>query len=344
MEIQRLIPFPIVFEITDDLIGSVQKALFESFPDTQRILIVSDAEGAKSYGEYLVKALNTCCYMFIKGGTIVDVRNVEAKIKKEAPDLVLGIGGGRILDTVKLASSRTYIPFVLVPTSLSHDGIISPVAVIDFDGEVRSVGAIAPNGVVVDIGIIEKAPKILKLAGCGDLVSNLSALEDWKLAAKYKGEKIDYFAYMLSKTGARNIIFSEYEPFSRNFLKDLAEGLAASGLSMIIAGNSRPASGAEHLISHALDIILGRKNPHGIQVGVATIFTQALRGKDTGKIIEFYKKIGFPLSPMEIGVDRETFMEAVKLAPATRKGRFTILDIKNSKKVLNEAFDVYYRI
>ncbi len=344
MEIQRLIPFPLIFEITESLELTLKKCLSEHFSDTSKLFIVSDNGGAKKYGEFLVNTLNPCCSIFLKGGTIRDVIEVESIIKDRVPDVVIGVGGGRILDTVKLACSRTFVPFILVPTSLSHDGIISPVAVIDFGGEIKSVGAIAPNGVVVDINIVDKAPKILKLAGCGDLVSNLSALEDWKLAAKYRNEKIDYFAYMLSKTGARNIIYSEYEPFSKDFLKDLAEGLAASGLSMIISGNSRPASGAEHLISHALDAILGRKNPHGIQVGVATIFTQSLRGRDIGRIVDFYRKIGFPLTPMEIGVDRETFMKAVKLAPLTRKGRFTILDIERSMDNLNRAFDLYYTL
>ena len=342
MEIQRLIPFPLVFEITENLDLSLKKSLSEYFSDASRLLIVSDNEGAKEYGEFLVSAFSPCCSIFLKGGTIKDVIDVENIIKNKSPDVVIGVGGGRILDTVKLASSRTFVPFILVPTSLSHDGIISPVAVIDFDGEIKSVGAIAPNGVVVDINIVDKAPKILKLAGCGDLVSNLSALEDWKLAAEYRNEKIDYFAYMLSKTGARNIIYSEYEPFSKSFLKDLAEGLAASGLSMIISGNSRPASGAEHLISHALDAILGKKNPHGIQVGIATIFTQSLRGRDITKLVDFYKKIGFPLTPMEIGIDRETFMKAVKMAPSMRKGRFTILDIEKSRDVLSKAFAIYY--
>lgn len=344
MDIQRLIPFPAVFEITDNFIDAVNKVLLEYFPKMERLFVISDREGAKVYGESLISAKRPCCNIFISGGTIEDVIKVESKIKELNPDILLGIGGGRILDTVKLASFRTYRPFILIPTSLSHDGIISPVAVIDFDGEVRSVGAVAPNGVVVDIKIIEKAPKILNLAGCGDLISNLSALEDWKLAATYKGEKIDYFAFMLSKTGSRNIIFSEHEPFSKGFLKDLAEGLAASGLSMIISGNSRPASGAEHLISHALDEIVGKKNPHGIQVGIATIFTQNLRKRDVSNIVKFYKKIGFPLTPMEIGIDSETFMKAVRLAPLTRKGRFTILDIEKSTETLYKAFEVYYKI
>ncbi len=344
MEIQRLIPFPILFDITDNLGETLKKALFDNFPGRERLLLVSDNNGAKRYGEYLEKILSPEGVLFMRGGTISDVMHLEATIKEKEPDMLIGIGGGRILDTVKMAGFRTYVPFILVPTSLSHDGIISPVAVIDFGKEVKSVGAIAPNGVIVDINIIKEAPSLLKLAGCGDLVSNLSALEDWKLASKYKGEKIDYFAYMLSKTGAKNIILSEHEAFSEDFLKDLAEGLAASGLSMIIAGNSRPASGAEHLISHALDRITDRKNPHGIQVGIATIFTQTLRGKDTQKIINFFKKIGFPLTPMDIGIDKKTFMEAVKLAPSTRKGRFTILDIKNNPMNWEKAFEVYLKL
>lgn len=344
MEIQRLVPFPLVFEITDNLGETLKKALLEYFPEREKILLVSDNGGAKEYGESLEAVLDPYLSVFIQGGSIEDVIYIETIIKDKTPDIIVGIGGGRILDVVKIAAFRTYVPFILVPTSLSHDGIISPVAVIDFGEEVRSVGAIAPNGVVLDINIIKKAPLLLKLAGCGDLVSNLSALEDWKLASKYKGERIDYFAFILSKTGAKNIILSEHEPFSEDFLQDLAEGLAASGLSMIIAKSSRPASGAEHLISHALDRITNRKNPHGIQVGIATIFTLSLRGKDITKIVNFYRKIKFPLTPMDIGIDKDIFIEAVKLAPSTRKGRFTILDIKNNPLDWERAFEVYYKL
>ncbi len=341
MEIQRLIPLPVVFRISDELFNTMKDVLLNEFPVSERILLVSDNGGAKKYGESLEKLPSVCCSEFIRGGSIQDVIHVESVIKSEQVDFVIGVGGGRILDTVKLACSRTFVPFILVPTSLSHDGILSPVAVIDFGDEIKSIRAIAPSGVVVDITVIENAPQFLNLAGCGDLVSNISALEDWELAAKLRGEKIDYFAFLLSKAGARSIIHSEYEPFSRGFLKDLAEGLAFSGISMIIAGNSRPASGAEHLISHALDRILKGKNHHGIQAGIVTLFTQRLRGKPTESIKEFYKKIGFPLSPMEIGIDRDLFMEAVKLAPYTRKNRFTILDVKNKRSDWDKAFEVY---
>lgn len=341
MEVQRLIPLPAVFKITTSLFETLQEVIEKEFPTIYRILLVSDPGGAREYGERLKELPYVYYTMFIKGGTIEDVMKVEKVIRDKRIDVAIGVGGGRILDTVKLATSRTFIPSILVPTALSHDGIISPVAVIDFGNEIRSTRAIAPYGAVVDINIISRAPRSLNLAGCGDLISNISALEDWKLASKIKGERIDYFAYLLSRQGARSILYSEHVPFSAGFLEDLAEGLAASGISMIISGNSRPASGAEHLISHALDKILKVSHPHGIQVGIATLFTQKLRGQSVKRIKEFYKKIGFPLSPMEIGISKETFMEAVRLAPTTRRGRFTILDIKNKPYDWEKAFEVY---
>ena len=342
MEIQRLIPLPAVFKITTELFETVKEIIEEEFPPGYRILLVSDSGDAKVYGEILHDLPHVSHAIFMRGGTIEDVMEVEEIIRSENVDVVLGVGGGRILDTVKLASSRTFIPSILVPTALSHDGIISPVAVIDFGDEIKSTRAIAPYGAIVDLNIISKAPLTFNLAGCGDLISNISALEDWKLAAELKGEKIDYFAYMLSKSGARSILYSEARPFSTVFFEDLAEGLAASGVSMIISGNSRPASGAEHLISHALDKILKAAHPHGIQVGIATLFTQRLRGSSVERIKAFYRKIGFPLSPMEIGISKEVFMDAVKLAPTTRKNRFTILDVKNSPDDWEEAFEVYF--
>ncbi len=112
---------------------------------------------------------------------------------------------------------------------------------------------------------------------------------------------------------------------------------------MNIAGSSRPASGAEHLISHALDTILDKPKPHGIQVGFATLFTQALRGSDITDIMEVYRSVGFPTTFDAIGISIDTFMEAIKIAPYTRKNRFTILDIVDESRIM-DALKLAYGI
>ncbi|UCG92033.1 MAG: iron-containing alcohol dehydrogenase, partial [candidate division WOR-3 bacterium] len=125
----------------------------------------------------------------------------------------------------------------------------------------------------------------------------------------------------------------------------LSEGLILSGIAMGIAGNSRPASGAEHLISHGLDTILKNRGLHGVQSGIATIFSLGLRGSDGWRDIkDFYKKLNLPQKPEDIGVSKDIFLEAVKIAPSTRTGRFTILDIKGKdRKLLSDVYDNVYK-
>jgi glycerol-1-phosphate dehydrogenase [NAD(P)+] len=103
-------------------------------------------------------------------------------------------------------------------------------------------------------------------------------------------------------------------------------GLILSGIAMEMAGSSRPASGPEHLISHALDVILERPHPHGLQVAVATIAAGLLRGGDERSLVPFYRLVGLPVVPGDLGIPIDDFIAAIRSGPATRPGRRTCLD------------------
>jgi glycerol-1-phosphate dehydrogenase [NAD(P)+] len=253
---------------------------------------------------------------------------------------ILGIGGGKMLDFAKYLSSKLAARFIAIPTLVSHDGICSPVAVIDG----VSVGAVMPAALLVPLYIIEQSSEEHIKAGIGDLVANLSAIEDWKLANLHANTPIDDFAIMLSKQAAMTVIQSlktyDYDIKNKNFLISLTEGLALSGIAMSIAGNSRPCSGAEHMISHAIDQIYGHgvKAMHGIQVAVATVFLQTKRNAEISQVrlsciyedlnlLGVLGMIDFPLSFSDIGIEDSDLDKIMALAPNTRPGRFTILDL-----------------
>jgi len=157
------------------------------------------------------------------------------------------------------------LPFLSVPTATSNDAVASPVAVINFGDYVKSMGAMAPIGVVADLNILRNQPRKQFLAGVGDLFSNISALADWQLAAERGFERVDPVAAYLSRNAVENL-FRAIENGS-DLYATLVEGLVVSGVAMVLAGNSRPSSGAEHLISHALDRF-PIHDLHGLQVGV----------------------------------------------------------------------------
>lgn len=269
-------------------------------------------------------------------------------------DWILAVGGGKFLDQAKIVAKNHNAHLIAMPTQVSHDGICSPVAVING----KSMGAVMPEALIVPLFIIEKNELQMIQAGIGDLVANLSAIEDWKLAKARKQEKIDDFAIMLSRRAAMNVLQhleadlkEETNPkkiiYTKNFLKSLIESLALSGIAMSISGNSRPCSGAEHMISHAIDEIYGAgtKASHGIQVMIATVYLEQLRGYDlldnlynpnsvnlkkssfNSRLKKILTKLGLPTSFEEININEEELKTIMSLAPKTRPGRFTFLDM-----------------
>ncbi len=140
----------------------------------------------------------------------------------------------------------------------------------------RSLAAALPQGVVVDVDACLAAPRILWLSGVGDLVSKLSAVFDWKLAFHHAGEPVNDLAALLSDATVRQ--FVARPAYDAQGLTALATALMLNGIAMEICGSSRPASGSEHLVSHALDATSARPRLHGLQVGVATYLCCRLQG------------------------------------------------------------------
>ena len=204
----------------------------------------------------------------------------------------------------------------------------SPVAsLVGDDGIRHSLGVATPAGVVVDTTVIERAPLRFVRAGIGDLVSNVTAVADWKLAASAVGEAIDEFAASIALLSSRSAFDIDWPP-SIDDLAVIARALVMSGLAMAVAGSSRPCSGGEHLVSHALDELLGADAlSHGEQVAIGVLITASLHGRDgTEHIAPLFERIGFPTDLEGWGLDPATLVEALRRAPATRPGRYTVLD------------------
>jgi glycerol-1-phosphate dehydrogenase [NAD(P)+] len=260
-----------------------------------------------------------------------EVISIIEGLKNQDVEIIVGIGGGRTIDVAKMAAKRLNVNVISFPTLVSHDGIASPVAVLlNSEEKKQSLPARMPVAVVVDLDVIGRAPLASIRAGVGDLVSNFSALEDWKLAARKAGETYHDLAAVISHSAACSIFeMSEVgETYARHpdFIRRLVEGLILSGVAMSIAGNSRPASGAEHNISHAIDALYNLNAYHGEQVALGTILTTYLRSGPWEKFLDFYKRLGLPVTSLDIGLSEKQYVRAVLEAPRTRKDRYTILN------------------
>ncbi|MGA2683263.1 MAG: NAD(P)-dependent glycerol-1-phosphate dehydrogenase [Candidatus Bathyarchaeia archaeon] len=300
-----------------------------------RALVMSDAIcyelAGKTVSDFLAESGLSVDFLLVKTMTPKDVSDVENQIKDLKPQVLFGVGGGTIIDAAKVSSRSQNIPFISVPTTVSHDGIASPLASIKGSDKPYSVLAQAPLAIIADTEVIAKAPWRFVISGCGDVIAKFTAVKDWKLAHieqnEYYGEYAASLALMSAKLVAENakLIVNHQD----EGLRVLLEALISCGVAMSIAGSSRPCSGSEHLFSHALDIVNSHHAMHGEQCGVGTILMSYLFKSNWKRIRSSLKLIGAPTTAKELGVSDVDVVKALELAATIRPERYTILQKLN---------------
>jgi glycerol-1-phosphate dehydrogenase [NAD(P)+] len=257
-------------------------------------------------------------------------KKVEIKdLKMLNSDFIMGVGGGRVIDFAKMTAKVSNRPFVSFPTAISHDGIASNRAVI---GDIYSVPAVMPDAIVIDTDIIAKSPYRLTASGCGDIVAKITAVEDWKISHRKTGEYISDYSAAINKTSAETILecANSIRKLEDKGIRNLIEALVFSGVSMSIAGSSRPSSGSEHLFSHALKMLYPQKvSLHGEECAVGAILCSYLQGGDWRKIANALKVIGVPTTSEELGIPKNIIIDALVKAKEVRYDRYTILNDKD---------------
>jgi glycerol-1-phosphate dehydrogenase [NAD(P)+] len=265
--------------------------------------------------------------LLVESITNKDIALIDKQIKLLKPQVLFGVGGGTIIDAAKVNSGNRNIPFVSIPTTVSHDGIASPLASIKGSDKPYSILAQAPLAIVADTDIISLAPWRSVISGCGDVISKFTAVKDWKLAHVEKEEYYGEYAASLALMSAKLVIENAESivPGNDEGLRVLLEALISCGVAMSIAGSSRPCSGSEHLFSHALDLVNSHHAMHGEQCGVGSILTSFLYGSNWQRIKATLKQIGAPTTAKELGVSDEDVVKALQMASSIRPERYTIL-------------------
>ena len=255
------------------------------------------------------------------------VKLLEDTVRRFRPSVILGLGGGKVIDAAKYIALSLNVDFISAPTAASHDGVASPFVSLRGTGRVTSVKAKPPIAIIADLDVIASAPKRLLSAGAGDLLGKFTAVLDWRLAHRLKGEYYGEYAASLSLLSAKHVInFSDI--ISRGGIEAVRivmEGLISSSTAMCIAGSTRPASGSEHLFSHALDVIANYPALHGEQVALGTIMMSYLHGRNWKRIRRIARKLGLPTTAKEIGVRDTDIIKALTTAHRIRPERYTIL-------------------
>ena len=230
------------------------------------------------------------------------------------------------------------LPYYATPTSLSNDGFCSPQSSLTVQGRRKSLAAALPFAVIVDLDVCKDAPRPLWLSGVGDLSSKITAIHDWKLAFHAVGEPVDDFAALLSDATVYQ--FLARPSFDIPGARLLSTSLMFNGIAMEICGSSRPASGSEHLISHALDALSARPRLHGLQVGVATYLMSLVQRNESARIDELFQTTGFWDVVAADPFSREEWTRAIRLAPTIKDDFYTVLStagaIDQAVALLNE--------
>ncbi|MEV5887322.1 iron-containing alcohol dehydrogenase family protein [Streptomyces sp. NPDC052020] len=326
----RLIPSPVVVDIRPGALDDLGCVLAdERISHSGRLAVaVSGGSGAK-LRERISPSLPDATWYEVGGGTLDDAIRLADAMKSGRYDAVVGLGGGKVIDCAKFAAARVGLPLVAVATNLSHDGLCSPVATLDNDAGRGSYGVPNPIAVVIDLDIIRDAPVRFVRSGIGDAISNISAIADWELANRVKGERIDGLAAAMARQAGEAVLRHPGGIGDNDFLQVLAEALVLSGIAMSVSGDSRPSSGACHEINHAFDLLFPKRAAsHGEQVGIGAAFAMYLRGahEESAYMAEVLRRHGLPVLPAEIGFTPEEFVRVVEFAPETRPGRYTILE------------------
>ena len=194
-----------------------------------------------------------------------------------APRTFLPVGSGTITDVARFVSHRTGAGFVSLPTAASVDGFTSIGAPMIVDGAKVTLTTQGPLAVFADLPTLCAAPRPLIAAGFGDLIAKLTSVADWELGALLWDEPFDAEIASRARLAAWGCV-NRIAAVARgecDGIEALMAGLIESGFCMLDFGETRPASGYEHQMSHFWEMTLLREGKHsilhGAKVGVGVI-------------------------------------------------------------------------
>ena len=286
-------------------------------------LIVTDEQVYSRYGVSVDELLG------IKDEWLM-VSQYDAGSKGIKPDIdiILGFGGGRSIDIAKLLARDNGLDWMAIPTAASHDGIASDVASVSHTGYRYSEKCKSPIAVVGDLSIVSEAPPRLRLAGIGDIICKTSSLAEWRLGHEKFDEPFDDGIFSFVSKALDSVLNTDN-------LETLIRAQIDCGKAMSQFGSSRPCSGTEHAISHAMD--RDACDLHGLQVAFTTPLCLHFLNEvgyskhSANSVIEFMRKRGMPTSLGEMSIPRNLFLENIHhaLRIMEKRGRYSVLKHAN---------------
>ena len=327
----HLMELPRKILIGNDVIYQLGSFIRDLNDKTSIVAVISGNTVKARVGKECVEALDSSSlkhkWIETPNASMNYINSAQSLVRKEQPNYIVGVGGGRSVDVAKMISFNLNIPFISVPTSASHDGISSPFVSIRGRDKPYSLKAHAPIGVIADTKLISEAPYRLQASGCGDLIGKITAVKDWELARDDNNEYFGSYAANLANMSAKIIIENSSKLSYRANIRTIVEALISAGVASCIAGSSRPCSGSEHLFSHALEYVAKSNcGLHGERVGIGTIMMSKIHGLDHAVITKTLQNIKAPTTAKEIDVTEDQIIQSLLIAQSLRPERYTILN------------------
>lgn len=251
------------------------------------ILLVADRNTYRVCGKDVeALGLHKDIFVFEEEGLVIPNEKAWEAIQSRVTDdidLIIGIGSGVIQDLCKYVSFLCKIDYFIVATAPSMDGYASVGAAMIANDMKVTFSAHVPKAIIADTEVLKGAPMEMIVAGYGDIIGKYSCLNDWKLSSIINGEYFCQKVYdlMMSQVLAVRPLSKKLIERDGEAVGALMEALVVAGIAMSLVGNSRPASGSEHHLSHYFEITGILENapyfPHGIDVAYSTVITERLR-------------------------------------------------------------------
>lgn len=273
------------------------------------------------------------------------------------PGVVLGVGGGTVIDQAKLVAYQLHVPCITVPTSLANDGIASPFSVIRPDGPgAVTVPGNTPLGVLLDLGRILPRSGAgqaffarMMRSGLGDALSNLTSVMDWRLAAAEGRESLDYLAMLHARSAGEAVLQRLLGGASLDdpdLVLTLAAGLVSSGEAMARVGSSRPASGFDHKLYHAYHNILRlpSRATHGVLVAVGALVSAHAHAQGYPALRDGMALAGLPTTAADLEaweLSLPGLEQAIHRAVEVKPTRYTILEHLGPDALVASLREVY---
>ncbi|WP_339270283.1 sn-glycerol-1-phosphate dehydrogenase [Paenibacillus sp. FSL K6-1330] len=246
-----------------------------------------------------------------KGDVIADevsLIQVILDIQQSRAKAVLAVGGGTIHDISRYAAYTAGIPFISVPTAASVDGFNSKGAPIIIRGEKKTIPAIGPSAIFADVDILMSAPPQLTAAGFGDMLGKYTSLFDWKFGSLVADEPYLQISADITRSALNQCVngVEQIGKRTEEGVRILMGALVESGLAMLLFGQSHPASGSEHHLSHYWEmefIRLGEKQLlHGAKVGAACVEISKLYHRLGEQGLEMYRSASVGANDTELRI------------------------------------------